>query len=89
MVLVRLRLCATGEAADNEVDDRVGKDGYDDTNDRVKNRILRTSYRAAVTTRYGIANTTDDQHDHADGTDNEEEYVRNRLKYIVITRITF
>lgn len=57
-------LSASCEAGNNEVNQCVRKDSNDNTYNRVENSVLSACNGAAVTTRYYVANTTDDQHDN-------------------------
>lgn len=66
------RAGAGSKLVTDEVDSSVCQEGNDNTNDCVQDSVFSACNSVLVTSRYNVADTTDDQHDHRDGTDNEQ-----------------
>jgi hypothetical protein len=57
------------ELGKHEVDNGIRKDSYDKSDDGIKDSVLGARDSTAVTVTSGITDTTDDNHDHGDGTE--------------------
>lgn len=77
MTKINYLLYSWRNCAEYPVDNGEGQEGNDKSDNRVKDGVLCSSHAVAVTSRHGVANTTDDKHDHADCTNDEEEHVHD------------
>lgn len=65
------------ELYENEIDDRVGENSNDKSDDRVEDGILSARDRTTITITGRVADTTDDDHNNGDGTKDVEQNIND------------
>ena len=83
----RFVLAMIRKVTNDEVDNSVGKDRNDNTDNRVENRIFSCFNLFLITTRDCVANTTNHQHDDRDSTDDIEQDICDLLEETTVLTV--